>query len=222
MKTVRQQIRTLIFLPLGVLCLAMAQAQDDSSESASAPSPPYVGELTGDFSLTKSFKYLAPPDGSTPSSRQVQEIDSVKSGPVRKDTEVYADNTSTTTWRKDDYRATASSAHPQSIIVNVVTPSASPKAMYKYQDDADFPELSWIQGPMYQGIQMKGGKKCFTYKMDDQTAWIDTETRLPVYFESKMQQVSYTYSAPPNEPLQLPDGYAEKIEKFKRLLRGQL
>jgi hypothetical protein len=39
---------------------------------------------------------------------------------------------------------------------------------------------------------------------------------------SKEMQVTYTFSSAPDMPLELPAGYAEKLEKFKRALRGQL
>ena len=204
----------------------MAHAQD--TDQPSPPTPPYAAALTGNFTLVKKYNYPAADAEFTPEQKAEQtiptnptEIDVVKTGGLRKDTEKRLDGSGWEIWRYQSYRFTVDLAHPESVNLDYAgKPNDSP-LLGRYHDASDFPELSWVDGPMYQGVQTRDDKKCYTYKQGDQTAWIDAATRLPVYFESKTVQVSYTFSAGPDEPLQLPKGYAEKLVKFQRALRGQ-
>jgi hypothetical protein len=232
MKTLRQQIQTLTLLSLALAPGSLGRAQDSDS-GQTPPTPPYVGALSGNFTFVKKINYLPPTtpltaaqqasqDALTPPSTKIAELNAAEMGAVRKDTQIFVDGSSRDIWRLQSYRFTVYPNHPDGVIIDVVTAATSPGAPYQYQDAADFSELNWITAATYQGIQMRGDKKCYTYKSNDQTTWIDVATRLPIYFESKTMQVTYTYSDPPDEPLQLPKGYAEKLEKFKRALRGQL
>jgi hypothetical protein len=225
MNTLRKQIQTFVFLPLTLSLGFLGHAQDAASGQTTTPTPPYVGVLSGNFTLVKKITCLPQQpsqDALTPPSTKMVELDAAEAGAVRKDTQIFADGSSRDIWRQQSYRFSVSPAHPDSVIIDVITAATNPGAPYEYHDAADFPELKWITAATYQGIQMRGDKKCYAYKLDDQTAWIDVSTRWPVYFESKVMQVTYTWSDPPDAPLQLPKGYVEKLEKFKRALRGQM
>ena len=206
----------------------MTRAQDADSGQTPPPSPPYVGALSGNFTLIKKFAY-PPLDASATAVQKAEqtiptnfiEVDAVKTGAIRKDDQHFKDGSGREIWRVQAYRFTVDLLHPDSVNLDYTGgPNDSP-LLGRYRDADDFPELSWILGPTFQGIQLRHDKKCYVFKSGEQTAWIDTTTHLPVYFESKTMQVTYTYSDPPDEPLQLPKGYAEKLEKFKRALRGQ-
>jgi hypothetical protein len=235
MKTHRNIIQTFILLALVTALCSTACAQDTDSGQTPPPAPPYVGALSGDFTLVKKYTYLVPTiplppaqqaaqDFLSPAAAKIKELDAVKRGAVRKDMELYLDGSSREVWRLQSYRFTVYSSHPNSIILDVAAVAAAPNSspiVGRYQDASDFLELSWIQGPLFQGIQMQQGKKCYTYKQGDQVAWIDTATLLPVYLQSKTMQVSYTYSPPPNDTLELPKAFVEKLQNYKRATGGQ-
>jgi hypothetical protein len=226
-------IQIFILLSVAFAPWSLGRAQDSESGQTPSPTPPYVAALTGNFSLVKKITYPPPAapantaqppsqDPLIPPSKKMVELDAVDTGTVRKDTLTFSDGSSQDIWRLQSYRFSVSPAHPDSVIIDVVTAATNPGASYQYQDAADFSELNWITAATYQGIQMRGGKKCYAYKLDDQTAWIDAATRLPVYFKSKVMQVTYTWSGPPDAPLQLPSNFTDKLAKFKRAQRGQL
>jgi hypothetical protein len=227
MNTLRKHIQALILLPLIFAAGFLARAQDSDSGQTPPPSPPYVGAVSGDFTLVKKFTYLgsdtpltnaqkAAQDFLSPPSAKTNELDAIETGAIRKDKEIFLDGSSREIWRLQSYRFTVYAAHPNSIIMDIAVDPNNTEAVGRYKDAADFPELSWIQGPMFTGIQMQGDKKCYTYKQGEQTAWIDTATRLPVHFKSKSMEVTYTYSGPPDEPLQLPQSIGEKLQNYKR------
>jgi len=227
MKTPPISIQTLALILLALALGSQVRAQDSDSGQASPPSPPYVRALSGDFALVRKFSY---PSGNslTPEQKAEQgvptnlmEVDAVKKGAVRKDTEHFLDGSGRTIWRVDAYRFIVYLAHPDEVTLNYAGgPNDSP-LLGRYRDAADFPELDWITAGTFQGVQMWQDKKCFAYKSGDDAAWIDFSTHLPLYYSSKTVQITYTWSNPPDEPLNLPAGYLEKLNKYKRAMRGQ-
>ena len=243
MKTLQRHTPTFTFilLPLILASLSLARAQDaDSEQPPPPPSPPYVPALTGDFTLVKKFTYLTPPDEHltdaqkaglnflSPPSTKPDQVTMVKSGAVRKDSERFIDGSERDIWKVQQYLFTTYSTHPDGLTISLddsLLPGSSPGASgvpTQFQAAHDFPELSWIVRSTFQGLQVVQGKKCYAYKLDDQTVWIDASTHLPVYIESKKLQVSYTFSGTPDEPLQLPHGYLEKLQKFKLAMAGKI
>lgn len=222
--------RTFILLSIILFTYAIGLAQDP--DATSPPPAARVPPLSGDFALVKKITYLpsgiplsqekqAAQDALFPPSSKIKELDAVKKGAVRHDMQFFVDGSSCEIWRLQDYRLSVYSAHPNAVIPNVVDTSNNPMAPNQYHDGADFPELDWITPATSQGIQVRDGKKCYAHKKDDQMAWIEAASGRPVYFESKAMQVTYNFSAPPDEALQLPKGYAEKIDQFRHALRGQ-
>jgi hypothetical protein len=225
------RLRTLALGALLSGAMLLAYSQDDSTQ-APPPGPPSIGSLSGDFSLVKKFTYLPqpppvpgtpppPPDAFSSPSNQPVEDHLVQTGSLRQSLEKFVDGSSLETWSVQIYRLSTYSAHPQSVIVDVVASSNNPNAPNQYRDAPDFPELAWLPRASFQGVHTKNDAKCYVYKSDDESAWIDAATNRPVYLESKTMQVTYTWSSP-TQPLQLPKGYTEKLEKFKRALRGQM
>jgi hypothetical protein len=209
-------------LMLALLAVRPAFAQD----APPPPRPPYVGSLTGDFSLTKRFTYtaagtLSPEEKATQGdpTNPVQ-VDMEKKGAIRKDTEHFLDGSGRITWRSGVYRFIVDAQHPDSVNLDMAG-NPNDTQNIRYHDPGDFPELSWIVSNTYSGTQNQQGKVCYLYKLGDESAVIDASTRLPLSFQSKTVQVTYTYSGAPDETLQLPKGYAEKLVKFQRALRGQ-
>jgi hypothetical protein len=229
MKTLRKYAPILILLSLPLVPCSLACAQDSSSsEQIPPPSAPYVATLSGNFNLTKKFNYLSNPDVHltdaqkaaqdflAPPASKLVEVNVVSNGTIRRDTNHFLTGSTRDIWQIRRYQITVYSNFPNDVSVSLVNPQSNPPD----QGSPDFPELSWIKGSSYQGVQMQQGKKCYAYKDGDRTAWIDVSSRFPVYFESKTQQVTYTFSDPPDD-LQLPTGYLEKIQKYQRALRGQ-
>ncbi len=234
MKTLQRLTPNLLLLPLILISWSLARAQDEDSGQTPPPTAPYVAPLTGDFSMEKKFTYMSDPsvhltdaqkaaqDFLSPSATKPAQVDAISTGGLRKDTEHFVNGSSCEIWRFQIYRFSVYSANPNYVSLDYVDPNHNAHSLNQNQDAADFSELSWITGSAYQGIQMQQGKKCYAYKNNDVTAWIEISTRRPVYLQSKTLQVIYTFSEPPDEPLQLPKGYLEKLANFKRTLRGQM
>ena len=207
---------------LGTLLLGAELYAYSQDNTAAAPPPhPAIPALSGNFSLVKKFNYIIVPGVDAPinpPSSRVVELDAVKSGSIRKDIQHFANGSGLEMWRVQNYRLTMFPDNPQSIVVDRITTNSDPNASYHFNDAADFPELSWAANAGFSQVKMDGDKKCFVYKLGDQSLTVDAATGMPLYYESKTLQVTYTWSAAPDEPLQLPPGYAEKIDKFKRRL----
>ena len=181
--------------------------------------------------MTKKFTYVAQKEELSPEQQaardflaplaaKLREVEIIKSGGVRKDTQLFMEGKGREIWRFQNYRFTIDLARPESVNIDVLSTSDSPDSPNQYKDAEDFPELSWVNASSYKGVQTQQGKSCYVYKLGDQTAWIEVATRMPVYYESKAMQISYTYSESNDRPLQLPVGFDEKLAKFKRALRG--
>jgi len=217
-----RQLSLSIFFSFGMAIFpSSGNAQDDNSTKPSPPSPPYVGSLSGDYVFTKTFTYKQQQEDPNETKEQkdvqaflasrfptLKEVDSKETGNVRQDRQVFTSGLSQEIWRVDLYRLTVYSNSPDSISVTSFLPGQS-------QDSPDFPELNWVNGSLFQGEQILQGKKCYAYKSGDQTAWIEKSSRLPVFFDSKAMQVSYTYKTP-DLPLQLPDQLAKKLQAAQR------
>ncbi len=208
---------------LGALLLGAelpAYPQDDAT-AAPPPAHPAIPPLSGNFSLVKKFSYITVPGvdvSLNPPSSRVVEVDAVKSGTIRKDLQHLANGSGLEMWRVQNFRLTMFPDKPESIVVDRIVTNSDPNSPYHYHDATDFPELDWASSAGFAEVKMYGDKKCFVYKLGDQSLTVDAATNLPLYYESKTIQVTYTWSAPPDEPLQIPKAYADKIEKFKRRL----
>jgi hypothetical protein len=219
MRKHRNPILSLAILALLSVATCPSQAQDD--QAPAPPAHPAIPKLSGNFSLVKKFTYITVPGvrvSLDPASSRLVELDAVKSGAVRKDIRHFANGSGLESWRVQNFRLTMFPDNPQSIVVDRLVATSDPNASYHYRDAADFPELDWASGAAFSSLKMIGDKKCFVYKLGDQSLTVDAATNLPLDYESKTLQVTYTWSAPPDAPLQLPPGAADKIEKFKRRL----
>jgi len=214
--------------------VASATSGRAQNENTPPPTAPCVGALSGDFTFVKKFTYPSQPsdpnltNGQQPApaapanpATQMKEFAAVQTGGVRRDTETYVDGTSREMWRQQNYRFVFDAARPNSILVTFVATPGGGFSLSQYHDPSDFAELDWIKINLFKGIQLKQGKTCYTYKLDDQTAWIDVSTKLPVTFESKAMQVTYVYPPPPDAPLRLPAKLDQKLQQFKRAWSGQ-
>jgi len=216
------QLSLSIFFSFGMAIFSsLGNAQDDSSTKPAPPSPPFVGVLSGDYVFTKAFTYKQQQEDPNETKEQkdvqafltsrfptLKEVDSKETGNVREDKQVFTSGLSQEIWRVDLFRLTVYSNSPDSISVTTFLPGQS-------QDPPDFPELTWVNRSLFQDVETLQGKPCYVYKSGDQTAWIDKSTRLPVFFDSKAMQVTYTYKTP-DEPLQLPDKLAKKLQAAQR------
>jgi hypothetical protein len=198
-----------------VLACMTATAQTDQTAQPQLPPRPYVGALSGDYVFTKKFVYKQQQEDPNQSQQQKdllkflsrfpipEEVESKESGSLREDKRSNKNGLVIDVWRVGNFRLSQYSTSPNSIDVVPYVPGQG-------MDAPDFPELDWVNEKSYQGEQQYAGKPCYFYKLDDQSAWIDKATKLPVYYESKAQQVTYTYRQP-DETLQLPDKFAQRL-----------
>jgi len=143
---------------------------------------------------------------------QLQEVQAVETGIVRKDKKLFGDGTSTEIWRSGALRFLLDSKSPDGVVV------ASHEMSY-YNDPPDFQEVEWIGPKSYQGVQLLGDKNCYYYVQGEQKAWIDETTKWPLRYDSPTMHISYSYGAP-SGPLQLPPICAKKFEQMRRAWAG--
>jgi hypothetical protein len=198
-------------------------SQDVGAAKATPPPRLYVGTLRGDYTFIKKIVYKPKPPASkptgsaaevppAPSAPDLAELDSVQTGTLRKDKQIFVDGTSSEIWRSGALRFITQSANPDALIV------ASQMLSY-YVDPADFEELKWVGPGFFQGEQAIDDKKYYVYKQGTQTALIDESTHLPLLFDSELMHVTYTYGVP-DAPLQLPANCAKKLQQMKRSWAG--
>jgi hypothetical protein len=208
-----------LFVLISIAGPISACAQDADSVKLTPPLPPYVGTLRGDFTFIKKFVYkqkatdtpaTTPPPTQAP---DLAEFDSVQTGTLRKDKEIYLDGTSSEIWRSGSLRFVLKSAFPGTVLV------ASQMLSY-YQDPSEFQEVRWVGASSFQGEQPIGDKKCYYYKKGDESAWIDESTHLPLLFDSTSVHVTYAYGKP-TSALQLPEICAQKLQQMNRSWSGK-
>jgi hypothetical protein len=196
------------------------RAQDDPTNTP-PPGHPYISSLKGNFTFVKKITYKPKPATSKPEDAQeaapapapITELDSVQTGALRKDKQVFADGTNSEIWRSGPLRFIISSAHPDGFIV-------ASKTLNFYVDPTDFTEVEWVGPSSFQGEQNLDTRKCYVYKQGTQMAWIDKSTLLPIQYDSDLMHVTYTYGVP-DYPLQLPANCLKKEQQMRRSWSGQ-
>jgi len=209
---------TLFLLLIFVAGPQISRGQDADLTKITPPPKPYVGSLKGNIMFTTVFTYKTAgshPEvfGRVPTDPDIKEIDTVVSGTLRKDRQLFADGTNTEIWRSGPYRLIVYSSDPSYILAAIPSPNG-------FEDATDFKELDWINGQAFQGEQVYQGKKCFFYKAGTQSAWIDESSLLPLYFESDIVQATYSCTPFENGPLQLPDKFEKRLQELKQAWSG--
>ncbi len=209
----------LIFL---LECPWIGQAQEEPPTRLAPPPRPYVGALTGEFTFTKVITYKAQPKKKElPEAQQtavptpdIEKLEVVQKSGLREDKISYVDGTSAEIWRSGPARFIIRSTNPKDVIFIIPSPDV-------YQDEPDFKELKWVNGNLYQGEKSLQEKKCYVYKLNDQTVWIDETSHLPIYFESTTMQVAYTYKTAPGGPFQMPAYCTKRFDEIMRACSGK-
>lgn len=215
-------------LPIILLLLATFAAR---AEAPKAPSDPQVAAIPDYISYTKVFTYPPPVanDKLTEQERAVQsflatpkaeKVDVIKTGNISKQTKHLSDGTDVERWKSGQLTFIIDSALKGQILVT------SPKTvMHEDQVDttdlSDFNELAWVTKTVFQGQENRQGTSCYVYRSGGNAAWIDTATRLPVYFESPSVTISYAYGPAPTTPLQLPERLVNKLKDVERAWAGR-
>ena len=211
---------------LGLLLLGTGLAGAQENQDVHPPNPLYHPSLVGDMSFTKRITYKTPGANKELNDEQkaaeqfqaqfgkVKRMDVVQTGNIRRDRFIFDNGNDHETWRWGNSRFSVYDSHPNLILVNIVSDTG-------YQDMPDFPELQWITGKAFQGMEKQNGTECYFYKEGPVKAWISTATLLPVSFESDTQEVSYSYRKPPSTPLQLPQKFHRKLEEINKAWSGR-
>jgi hypothetical protein len=79
-----------------------------------------------------------------------------------------------------------------------------------------FEGFDWISKNNYLGIQTVKGRQCLVFKKDDMTAWIDAETRFPIYWNKGDQTREFIHLPPPNAPIGFPPDVLRRIQGLKQ------
>lgn len=201
-------------------------------EAPTPPPDPQLAPLPESVSYTKSFTYPPKPENPNATEEEkalqrfksqfpeVAKLEVIKTGQIRKEIEHFTNGSSLERWKSGQITFLVNSASPGQIWVTGpgMTPGESAAST---QNEADFSELTWVNQGSYRGEEAGQGVKYFVYKSGDRLAWLDQATRLPVLFQSSKMKVLYTYQPPPDQPLQLPEKYIQKMEAVKRAWAGR-
>jgi len=147
--------------------------------------------------------------------KDLKELNVMQIGTVRRDTKTFTDGTILEFWRSGQWQFTPNPTHPELYVVSAIREGFAPLI------PIDFMELQWINGGAFKGEQNQQGVKCFVFRSGDNMALVDESTGWPVYFESNVMQVSYTFGTPPAVELQLPPNLVQKLNEMKRAWGGQ-
>lgn len=102
----------------------------------------------------------------------------------------------------------------------ILAPSSSGVGIFTDYSASDFPDMSWISAQNYTGVEQKSGVACYVFRDKvirdggvnpvDVIAAVDGKTLRPASFTYSGLTGTYTFGAPPQAELSVPD----KIQKF--------
>jgi len=142
---------------------------------------------------------------------RLQTVQVNKAGKNRKEVCHYADGSEMFKWIIGDYFLTEMRV---THAISIATPAA---ADVKFKDD--FYDLAWINQADYKGQQDYQGTSCRVYDLkgtadtQEQTAYIDAKTSLPVGIETADATLLYTFR-PSSETIELPPGMAAHLKMY--------
>lgn len=207
--TWRTFIPALAFLAASPLC--QSQEVQDSA-------PIQIVALPESFSLIKRYSYPTSEKAGPRIVPRLEKVEVVKTGTISKKLEYFSNGTTTETWKSDGMEFLRNSSLPDQILVTKPEAQATGQAT---PANGEFPELDWVTAAVTPNKKTRKDVPCLVYKSEDKTVWLKAKTRLPILFTAPALQVSYTFQSPPDQPLQLPEKFTEKLESVKKAWNGR-
>ncbi len=136
-----------------------------------------------------------------------------KAGNRRKEVEHFADGSETVIWVVDDYMV------GNYRVTHIISALNSKQAEIPFKQD--FYQLDWINKAQSQGRQSYQGVSCWAYHRppgadnDEQTAYIDAKSGLPVAIEKEDAIVVYSFTAS-SDALDVPPEINREIQKLQQ------
>jgi len=87
---------------------------------------------------------------------------------------------------------------------------------YLLPDYGDFPDMAWVSAATYCGVQNVGKQRCFIFKKEGMTAWIDQESRYPVKWQRGMEVRTFLQVPMPSAPVVLPPEVLRLLQSVRQ------
>ena len=209
-------------LSLAVLVMpssVLAQSQDH----AAPPTPPFVTAMPDNSTWTIDFKISAVPANGPAGGRSVSGYVTSKSGLNRAIVSTWTDGSTSAIWFWDGYRLEQKPGKAEVLVTRL-------PGGHDFQN-ADFPDLNWLQKKNYVGRENHGGHDCFHFKTQirdevvhilvDYSAFIDVKTKRPVAWDENSNHFELASFAirKADDPLSLPEPFATQLKAYRLAAR---
>jgi hypothetical protein len=82
--------------------------------------------------------------------------------------------------------------------------------------NGQFPDMEWISKETYVGMREAGGRNCLMFTSNEMTAWVDSETRYPLFWRRGNETRVFQRLEAPGSMLQLPSSITKIDEAVKK------
>ena len=203
-----------VLLPAAALCQAQPQL---------VPRGPLIARVPQFADWTVTYKYPGDDSKDRPSQQAPKSDTSLPGAKLRQERAIKTRNILHLAWTDEDGAkeecwlidgiqwATPKGSQLRIPAVNAESPFYRENLPLRV-----FPGFEWIDASRYIGIQPFMGTECLVFRnseqpQNQQTAYIDAETRLPVCLQSRDSVCLYAFRTPPAEMLQVPGDIARVI-----------
>jgi hypothetical protein len=80
----------------------------------------------------------------------------------------------------------------------------------------DFPDLDWVSEATFKKTTEIAGRRALFFQKDGVSAWVDEDTRLPLFWKRPGESRVFQHLPPPDGVLQLPPNVAKFSEALKK------
>ena len=189
--------------------------------------PPPVGLLPMRMpemaSWTITFVYV---DEAVARTAQPGRGDRVKTITISKTGETYLEQTTRRSGGVEEkwvYNGVQFKGYRNNTSILLISPPSGDGAVNPEWSDyskGDFPELAWLVADNYAGVEKYDKKTVWLFNKDNQRAWLNPETKLPIATTNGQITMTYTYNAAPEDPLIPPQKYLDILAKYRRGLEA--
>jgi hypothetical protein len=203
------------------------------SLNSSAFADPLVALPASSIACSVDLTASASPSGAPPApTGRIKHIEITRDGDLQRDIVTWSDGSSSETWRIFDVRLLVADNKASANSVNVYALDSSQAAGFTPRILAlNLRSFSWISPGRLVGKENKDGKEVFRYRAPVLVpgflprdpprqviyqAWIDAKTLIPVALDDSDDTYKLAFSAPPTEPLILPERFKKIVDYYTR------
>lgn len=205
------------------------------------PHAPFVAPMPdrGQWTITLDYSELeksstagtsaaSPKNGDPLLAHSLQQIQTVKTGHLKRDILINRDGTTTEIWYVDGENILSPGPSGDICVSDNKTfePDSSVKGIFRKIGNLTisfgFPGCDWLNLKYYDKVSTDGTAPSYHYILQEggvvaAEAWIDTKTYLPIKYASGQVNYIYAFGGTPSEDLVLPPAYLAAYKKLHQM-----